>query len=235
MSSSKQNNNLDTVQPTIGFDTAILVLLGAIIGAIVAITLLPTWLPGLSTSLLGAEPRAYWYLARASGVVAYVLLWLSVALGIAIKNKLAQAWPGGPTAVDLHQFTSLFALALAIFHALILLGDRYASYSITQIMIPFTLPNQSLWVGLGQTAFYLMLPVAFSFYVRRWIGFQLWRVIHYFSFIIYFFVTAHGLWAGSDTSTPALLGLYGFTVFATYFLTVHRILVSVRQPRQQTG
>ena len=231
-----QNDDLQTIQPTVGLDAVLLILLATVVGAFAAVVVLPTWLPGLSASLLGTEPRAYWYLARTAGVIAYVLLWASVALGVTIKNKLAQVWPGGPTAVDLHQFTSLLALTLAVFHALILLGDRYANYSLAQLLIPFDLPGkQSVWYGLGQIGIYLMIPVAFSFYARRFIGFKLWRLIHYASFIIYFAVTVHGLFSGTDATTPAMLGLYALTVLATYFLSIHRILVSVRRPRRQPG
>lgn len=230
------DDDLQAIQPTISIDSVLLILLATIVGAFAAVVVLPTWLPGLSASLLGTEPHAYWYLARTAGVIAYVMLWVSVALGVTIKNKLAQMWPGGPTAVDLHQFTSLLALTLAVFHALILLGDRYANYSLAQILIPFDLPGKlSVWYGLGQIGIYLMIPVAFSFYVRRFIGFKVWRLIHYASFIVYFLVTMHGLFSGTDASTPGILGLYALTVLATYFLTIHRILVSVRRPRRQPG
>ncbi len=225
-------DDLENLQPTLCLDAVILIVLAAIVGVFAAVVVLPAWLPGLSASLLGATPKGYWYLARAAGVIAYVLLWFSVALGVTITNKMSRVWPGGPTAVDLHQFASLLALTIAIFHALILLGDRYMNYSLAQILIPFALPgNLSLWFALGQIGIYLMLPVAFSFYARRFIGFKVWRLIHYTSFIIYFFVTLHGLWSGTDTLTPAMLGLYVLTILATYFLTVHRVLVSVRQPR----
>lgn len=231
-----QDDDLKAIQPTISIDSVLLIMLATIVGAFAAVVVLPTWLPGLSASLLGTEPHAYWYLARTAGVIAYVMLWVSVAFGVTIKNKLAQVWPGGPTAVDLHQFTSLLALSLAVFHALILLGDRYANYSLAQILIPFDLPGkQSVWYGLGQIGIYLMIPVAFSFYTRRFIGFKVWRLIHYASFVVYFLVTMHGLFSGTDASTPGMLGLYALTVLATYFLTIHRILVSVRRPRRQPG
>jgi predicted ferric reductase len=230
------NDDLNDLQPTLGLDAFVLILLAAVVGAFAAVVVLPDWVPGLSESLLGAEPKAYWYLSRTSGVIAYLLVWVSVALGVAIKNRMAQAWPGGPTAVDLHQFASLFALALSVFHALILLGDRYANYSPSQIVTPFAITNPpALWSGLGQLGFYLMLPVAFSFYARQFIGFKLWRLIHYASFIIYILVTAHGIFAGTDTSTPGMLGLYALTILSTYFLIVHRVLVSVRHPHRQPG
>ena len=37
----------------------------------------------------GVEPKAYWYLSRSSAIVAYILLWISMVLGLAITNKLA--------------------------------------------------------------------------------------------------------------------------------------------------
>jgi predicted ferric reductase len=228
------NDELNTIEPTMDLYSVLVIVLAAILGAFAAVVVLPTWLPGLSQSLLGTDPRAYWYLARASGVIAYVLLWVSVALGITITNKMSRIWPGGPTAVDLHQFASLLGLTLSIFHALILLGDRYTNYTLAQLLIPFaSSPYRPFWVGLGQSAFYLMLPVAFSFYARRFLGYKLWRLIHYLSFVIYFFVTLHGLWSGTDATTPGMLGLYALTILATYFLMVYRILASIRHPRPQ--
>ena len=227
-------NDLE-LQPVMRLEAVLVIVLAAIVGAFAAAVVLPTWLPGLSQSLIGNEPKAYWYLSRTSGVIAYVLLWFSIALGIMVTNKMARTWPGGPTAVDLHQFASLIAFAIAIFHALILLGDRYVNYTVAQLAIPFaTGGRQVLWIGLGQLGLYVMIPVAFSFYARKFMGYKMWRTVHYASFLVYAFVTVHGLWSGSDATTPPMLGLYAVTILATYFLTVYRILVSVRQPRGQT-
>ena len=231
----KNANDLD-VQPTMSLEAVLMIFLASIVGAFAAAVVLPTWLPGLSQSLLGAEPKAYWYLSRTSGIVAYMLLWISTALGIMVTNKMARAWPGGPTAVDIHQYASLLALAIAIFHALILFGDRYMNFSLAQLAIPFaTGGRQQTWIGMGQLGFYVMIPVAFSFYARRFMGYRMWRIVHYASFIVYILVTAHGLWSGSDTSTPALMALYSASVLATYFLTMYRIFVSIRQPHRQVG
>lgn len=227
-----RDDDLNTFQPTLGLDAVLLILLAAIVGSFAAVVVLPAWLPGLADSLLSAQPKAYWYLSRTTGIVAYVLLWASVALGLGIKNKMAQVWPGGPKAVDLHQFASMFALNLAIFHALIIVGDQYANYTLMQVLTPFAIPGKlSVWYGFGQLGLYILIPVAFSFYARRFIGFKVWRFIHYASFIVYFFVTIHSLWSGTDATTPAMLALYALTVLATYFLAAYRILVSVRKPR----
>ena len=227
-----QDDNLDNIEPTLDLISVLVIMLAAMVGAFAAVVILPAWLPGLAKSLLGNEPRAYWYLARTAGVVAYFLLWFSVAMGINITNKLSRIWPGGPTAVDLHQFTSLLALSVTLFHVLILLGDRYANYTMSQLLIPFASGKyQPFWVGLGQLAFYIMLPVTFSFYARKHIGYKVWRMIHYFSFGIYLLVTLHGIFSGTDTTSPGMLGLYGLTLVSIYFLTIFRVLVSIKQPR----
>ncbi len=216
----------DTLAPAVALESALLLLLGAALGALFALMVVPHWLPGLAGSLAGPSPKGYWYLARGSGIVAYLLLWASVALGLIVTNKLSRVWPGGPAAVDLHQFTSLLALAFAVFHALILLGDRYISYTALQVLVPFASAEyRPLWVGLGQVGFYLAVPVAFSFYARRRIGYRAWRLLHYGSFAVYLLVTAHGLEAGTDATAPAMQALYGLTGFSIYFLTVYRILI----------
>ncbi len=235
MSTTQIQNDEFNIEPTLDLFGVLVIMLAAIVGAFAAVVILPAWLPGLAKSLLGNEPRAYWYLARTAGVVAYFLLWFSVIMGITITNKLSRIWPGGPTAVDLHQFTSLLALSVTIFHVLILLGDRYANYTMSQLLIPFASGKyQPFWVGLGQLAFYIMGPVAFSFYARKRLGYKLWRTIHYLSFVIYLFVTLHGIFSGTDATSPHMMGLYGLTIFFVYFLTIFRILVSIKQPRAHT-
>lgn len=209
----------------------IVLLFGAVIvGEFAALVALPHWLPGLSNSLLGPERKAYWYLARTSGFVAYGLLWLSVGFGLLITNKIARVWNGGPLAFDLHQFTSLLALVFAFFHAVILLGDRHIGYSFVQLLLPFASGDyRPFWVGLGQFGLDLMAIVGLSFYVRRQLGARAWRALHYASFLVYVFATLHGLWAGTDTATPGALFLYTLSGASVYFLTLYRILISVRQ------
>src|SRR5574341_647780 len=172
--------------PAMAFQNVALLLGAAATGAFAAVVVLPTWLPGLSASLLGASPKAYWYLSRASAMVAYGLLWLSMALGLLITNKMARLWPGAPTAFDLHQHASLLGLAFALFHGLILMGDKYIHYTLAQVLLPFASAGyRPVWVGLGQIALYLLAIVGLSFYVRRSIGHRAWRLIHYLSFVLY--------------------------------------------------
>jgi predicted ferric reductase len=217
--------------PTVPITTLGLLLLAAVIGAFLATFAIPGGLPGLSASLLGPEPKAYWYLARSSGFVAYGLLWLSMTLGLMMTTKLARLWPGGPATFALHQHASILGLAFGLFHALILLGDRYSNFTLSQILIPFASPGaNSLWVGLGQLSLYLMGIIGLSFYVRPLIGRSVWRLIHVISFVIFGLVLCHGVLSGSDSGTIWAQAIYWLSGGSVLFLTLDRVLARVLLP-----
>ncbi len=162
------NNSTDYERSSVNISSFVLVLMAMSVGMLLAVVVLPLWAPNIALSLTGVDPKAYWFLSRATAFVGLGLLWLSMALGLGITNKLAQIWPGGPTAFALHEYTSLLGLAFVIFHALFLLGDHYINFNLLQLLVPFsTQAYQPFWVGLGQTGFYLGLIVTLSFYIPQ--------------------------------------------------------------------
>ncbi len=204
-------------------------LFAVIVGALAAAIVLPRWLPGLTASLLGAKPTAFWYLSRSSAMVAYTLIWLSMVLGLTLSGKLARLWPGGPTALDMHQHTSVLGLAFGLFHALILLGDGYINYSLRSVLVPFASATyRPLWVGLGQIALYGLGIITLSFYLKPWIGRRAWRIIHYLSFLMFLLSLAHGVLSGTDTSSALIRGFYWLTGGSVVFLTFYRALATRR-------
>jgi len=219
-------------EPALSLKNWLLIQLAIVVGTLSAAVLLPAWLPGLSTSLLGTAPKAYWFLSRGSAFVAYGLLWLSMATGLIITNKMAKIWPGGPTAFDLHQFTSLLGLAFALIHALILMGDRFIDYTFFQVVTPFASVNyKPFWVGWGQVGFYLWIVIAFSFYARNRIGTRSWRLIHFASFVGFLLAMLHGISSGTDANTLWSQILYWATGASLLFLFVYRILVHAFKPK----
>lgn len=218
--------------PAMAFQTFLGIILAAILGAFAAIVVVPAWLPGLSASLLDAEPKAYWYLSRSSAFVAYILLWLSMVFGLLMTNKLARVWPGGPTAFDLHQHASLLGLAFALFHALILLGDRYIQATLFQVLVPFQYAGyEPLWVGLGQAGFYGLAIVGLSFYVKDRLGRRAWRLIHFLSFAVFALALLHGIWSGSDSQSDLARAIYWTSGGSVLFLTVYRVLITLKVER----
>jgi predicted ferric reductase len=202
-----------------------------LLGMAAGVVALWVYLPGLAASLAGVAPKAYWYLARSSAFAAYGLLWLSMVTGLLLSNRLARLWPGGPTAYDLHQYTSLLGLVLAVFHAAILLGDGYLNYTVGQLLVPFaSTPYLPLWVGLGQVAVFALGLATLSFYVRRRLGPRAWRWVHALSFAAFLLALLHGVQSGTDTALPVVQWGYWATGGSVLFLSLYRGLLGAAEP-----
>ena len=89
-------------ESSVNIQSFLMFLVAMTVGLLVAVLILPSWLPNMSFSLSGDTPKAYWYLSRATAFVSLSLLWLSMALGLSITNKMARLWPGAPAAFALH-------------------------------------------------------------------------------------------------------------------------------------
>jgi predicted ferric reductase len=200
---------------------------GVAVGALIALLTSPAWVPIIAASLVGTEPKAAWYLSRASAFVAFALLWVSMVSGLIITNKMARVWPGVFTAFDLHQYTSLLGLGFATFHALVLLGDQYITYNLAQLLVPFASGDyRPLWVGLGQVALYISILVTFTFYIRKQIGNWAWHVIHLLSYAMFALALLHGMFSGTDSGNAWVSALYWAGGFSLLFLTIYRVLIT---------
>jgi sulfoxide reductase heme-binding subunit YedZ len=198
-------------------------------------------------ALLGAQPllrllnalfaldtvQALWYLTRAAGLLAYLLLWLSTAWGLAVSSKIFDPLLQRAFTYDLHQFLSLLAIGFTVVHVAVLLADRYLPFSVAQVLVPFIAPYRPLWVGIGVIGLYLTLLVTVTFYIRRWIGQKAFRAIHLSSFIAYAAVTLHGLFAGTDSVLWTMPLIYAGTSLVIVFLTVYWVLSNWLDRREQ--
>jgi len=220
-------NREDRVSPsgTSSDSTGLLQLLLAVaVGTVAALIVLPNWLPALAGSLVGTVPNAYWYFVRSSGFVAFGLLWLSMAMGLLITNKIARVWPNGPVAYDLHQFVSVLGLIFGFIHPVLMLGDQY---TLAQIFVPFGgIQVRAIPVAMGQITLILMALIVPSFAARWIIGHRTWRLLHYLSFPVFLMALFHGVLTGTDSATPLATGMYWASAASLVILTIYRVQVS---------
>jgi len=222
MSNQPQN---EFNESSVNLQTFVLFLVATFTGLLVAVILLPIFLPNMAFSLSGDAPKAYWYLSRATAFISLSLLWLSMALGLGITNKLARLWPGLPATFAIHEYVSLLGLAFALFHALVILGDHYINFTLVQLLVPFaTLEYRPFWVGLGQIGFYVWIIVVASFYIRPLIGQKSWRILHYASFGLYLLGISHGIFSGTDTSMGWAQNYYWYSAGSLIFLSILRFV-----------
>jgi methionine sulfoxide reductase heme-binding subunit len=143
-------------------------------------------------------PSVYWYLTRASGSVALILLTASVVIGIAAIARLRA--PGVPRFVvdGVHRTASLLAVVFLGVHIVTAVLDSFAPISLVDGVIPFTGSYRPLWLGLGAVAFDLLLAVALTSLVRDRVGHRAWRGVHWLSYLAWPVAVVHGLGTGSD-------------------------------------
>jgi len=165
--------------------------------------------------------QVMWFITRSAGIIAYLLLWLSMVWGLAIPSKIISSHLNGDFVFDFHQFISLLSLGFLGLHVFILTADRYLPFTVAQILVPFTAPYRPVWVGLGTLALYLLVLVTVTFYMRQRIGKKAFRYIHFTSLAAYLGGVAHAFMAGTDSSLPAIQLMYAFTFLVVVFLTVY--------------
>ena len=177
--------------------------------------------------------QTMWYITRAAGLAAYLLMWLSVAWGLAVSSKILDNLLHRSFTYDFHQFLSLLALGFAALHIVVLLFDKYLPYSVAQILVPFISPYRPVWVGIGVLGLYLSVIVTVTFYIKSRIGMKAFRVIHYLSLLGYLGVLVHSVFSGTDSSLVSVLALYTLTFLTTVFLSSYWIYLAVQKSRQR--
>ncbi|MEP7134372.1 MAG: hypothetical protein ABI904_05520 [Chloroflexota bacterium] len=225
---NSENNNF--TESAITLQPFMVLFVGVVASLLILIPLLPIGIPNLTysfTSINGHAPKIYWYLSRSAGFIGLSILWVSMALGLSITNKLARLWPGAPTAFAIHEYASLLGLVFVLYHGLVLMGDHFVDFSLPKLMLPFSIAYRTIWIGLGQVCFYIWLITAASFYVRPWIGQKTWRLIHYVNFATYTMGFLHGINSGTDSTTQWAHGYYLISGTSLLALLAYRIYDAV--------
>ncbi|HWP63182.1 MAG TPA: ferric reductase-like transmembrane domain-containing protein [Candidatus Binatia bacterium] len=165
-----------------------------------------------------------WTMARAAGLLAYLLTTASVAFGLVLHHRWRSAsWPRFVTN-EVHRTVSLLALLAVAGHGLALLLDPYLAPTLSELLVPLTISYRPLWVAVGIIGAYLLLGLWLSQYLRSWLGYRAWARLHLLTYAAWVLALVHGLGAGSDTGTPWALAAYGGSVALVGGLVVARIL-----------
>jgi DMSO/TMAO reductase YedYZ heme-binding membrane subunit len=156
---------------------------------------------------LAAGPSPLWYLTRATGAVALLLLTGSVVLGILGAVRFGSPrWPRFLTA-GLHRNLSLLVLALLAVHVLTAVLDSFAPIALKDAVVPFVSAYRPFWLGLGAFAFDLLLALTATSLLRRRLGYRTWRAVHWLAYASWPLALVHALGTGSDARLPWLLAV----------------------------
>lgn len=156
-----------------------------------------THLPELLATAVGQH--SYWITSRATGMVAFGLLSVSILCGLLVSSHLDHKH----RLMLIHQVAGVTALLLTAIHGLVLIGDAYLDPSLIELLLPFANPYRPIWTGLGVLSFWLLVLLTVSFYLRHQIGPAVWLTFHRLIVIGWLLALLHTLGAGSDLATTA--------------------------------
>ncbi len=164
-----------------------------------------------------------WDIARAGGFAAYILLTLSVAIGLALTLHWQSArWPRLINS-EMHNFVTLLSLIFTGVHVLAVWIDPFTRFGWNEVLIPFASHYRPTWMALGIVSLYMGLAIALSTWLRPYIGYAWWRRLHVFTLVIFGLVLVHGIATGSDTSTWWGVIIYGGSVLLVGTLLWQRL------------
>jgi DMSO/TMAO reductase YedYZ heme-binding membrane subunit len=164
-----------------------------------------------------------WYAARAGGILAYLVLTASVAVGLLMSGRARlQRWPRFALE-DVHRFLGILAGTFIVIHGGALLLDHLVPFSLGQLLVPGTSSYRPLAVALGVVAAELLAALALTNHYRKRLPHRLWRRLHMLNFAVWGLALVHGLTAGTDAFTTWALVLYAGSAWLVLALLVHRI------------
>jgi predicted ferric reductase len=147
-----------------------------------------------------SSSSAYWYLTRATGTVALLLLTAAVVLGVVdVRRWSAPAWPR--FVIDsLHRNVSLLAMVFLVLHVITSVLDGFAPIALSDAIIPFAGAYRPFWLGLGAVSFDLLVAVIATSLLRAHIGVATWRAVHWLVYASWPIALLHTLGTGSDVN-----------------------------------
>jgi sulfoxide reductase heme-binding subunit YedZ len=142
-----------------------------------------------------------WYVDRASGLTALMLLTTAVVLGVmSFARMRSERWPRFALSL-LHRNLSLLALTFVVIHVLTVVADSHVQIGVVDVFVPFASAYRTLWVALGTIGVDLMLAVLITTALRRRLGFKTWRSVHLLSYGCWGAAVIHAIGIGSDART----------------------------------
>jgi predicted ferric reductase len=168
--------------------------------------------------------QAWWYLARASGYVAWGLVTSSVIAGLLLTTRVTNGRPRPAWILDLHRFLAGTAVIFTALHIGGLVADTYVHFGPADILVPLASHWRPAPVALGVIALYLLGAIEVTSLLMRRLPRRLWHGVHLTSYVLFWLATFHLLTAGTDaTNRISRLGA-GFAVALVTFLTFVRVL-----------
>jgi predicted ferric reductase len=179
-----------------------------------------------------------WYAARASGLIAWALVTLSILWGLALSTRLIRRRGVPAWLLDLHKFLGTLSLVFVGVHVVALWADNFVAFGPRELFVPFASSWRTGAVAWGIAATYLLVAVQLTSWAMKRLPRRLWHSVHLMSIPMFATATVHGFTSGADAANLAVQwaavtgGVLVFLLVTLRVLAPRRVLRSVTASRR---
>ena len=170
------------------------------------------------------NPQTWWYLSRASGMIAWMVLAATCLWGILLITRMLKPADRPAWLLDLHRWLGVLAIVTTAIHLLTLVADNYVHFGWKELFVPNGSPWKTGPVTWGVLAFYLLVVIQVSSMMMKRMPRRLWHGIHLLSYLLFVMATVHGVSAGSDHGNLMFLLVTSGVCSVVLFSFVARVL-----------
>ena len=190
-------------------------------------------IPGMPQTALSVQSQSEtpwaWYTARASGLVGFTLLYISILLALTIRIPFMRKVFSPLYALNGHGWIALQATIFAFIHGTVLIFDKFMGFNLVDVFVPFAASYKPSLVALGIVGFYLMVVLVVTSYLRKYIPFKLWRAVHFLNIILYLGVIAHAYLLGTDMKNDIVRNIFVYANVVLILLMIINMFIRIRQ------
>lgn len=168
--------------------------------------------------------HTWWYLSRATGMVAWVLMAATCLWGILLVTRMLKPADRPAWLLDLHRHLATLSILTVAGHLAALVADSWSHFGWSEVLVPQASEWKPVAVTWGILSMYLLALVQLTSLVMKKLPKKLWRAVHLTSYVSFGMATVHGFLAGSDSANVAFLVVASMAIGIVAFGLIGRVL-----------
>lgn len=150
--------------------------------------------------MIAVHPQFWWWVSRATGMVATILLVVSLVWGVLLATRALRQIDRPAWLLATHRWFSALACIGIALHVAGLVADNYVHFGWREILVPWGSSWKNTPVALGVIAFYLIAAVQVTSLLMKRLPKRFWRLVHMTSYVAVWLGVVHGALAGTDAT-----------------------------------
>lgn len=179
--------------------------------------------------------KIWWYLSRSSGIVALVLLVLSLVWGVLLATRALKPYDRPAWLLDLHKWLGGTAIVMTALHMFGLVMDEWIHFGFVDLFVPGASDFKPVAMALGVLSMYVMVAVQATSYMRKRLSAKVWRSVHVLSYGLVWTSAIHAGMAGTDTVNRLYQGLAILLSMLAVGATIVRIVSPGKRDRSASS